>query len=99
MGLPVIDWSVSVGNLLQMLVIVVGGLSVFFTLRADVRVMRHDMGNLKERQDSLNEAFKQLGTILTQVALQDQRLVQMESRITELSHGDGYVRVQEPHRR
>lgn len=94
-----IDWSVSVGNLLQMLVIVVGGLSVFFTLRADVRVMRHDMGNLKERQDALNEAFKQLGTILTQVALQDQRLVQMESRISELSHGEGYVVPREQHRK
>lgn len=92
MGLPLIDWSVSVGNLIQMLVIVVGGLSVFFTLRADVRVMRHDMSNMKERQDALNEAFKQLGNILTQVAVQDQRLVQMENKINELSHGDGYVK-------
>ena len=91
MGLPVIDWSVSVGNLLQMLVIVVGGLSVFFSLRADVRVMRHDMSNLKERQEALSEAFKQLGNILTQVAVQDQRLVQMKNEIDELRHGRGFI--------
>lgn len=91
MGFPLIDWSVSVGNLLQILVIVTGGVSVFFTLRSDVRVIRHDMQNMKERQDALNEAFKQLGTILTQVAIQDQRLVQMADEIKELKHGRGFV--------
>lgn len=90
-SLPMIDWSVSVGNLLQMLVIVIGGISVFFTLRADVRIMRHDMNNMKERQDALNEAFKQLGNILTQVAVQDQRLVQMKNEIDELRHGQGFI--------
>lgn len=96
--LPMIDPTVSVGNLLQMIVIVVGGLSVFFALRADVRVMRHDMNNLKERQEALSEAFKQLGDILKQVAVQDERLVEQSRRIgaaertiDELRHGKGFI--------
>jgi hypothetical protein len=97
-GWAMIDPTVSVGNLLQMIVIVVGGLSVFFALRADVRVMRHDMNNLKERQESLSEAFKQLGDILRQVAVQDERLVEqsrrigaVEKTIDELRHGKGFI--------
>lgn len=89
--LPVIDWNVSVGNLLQIIVIVGGGLWVFFTLRADVRVMRHDMNNLKERQQSLNDAFATLGEILKQVAVQDQRLIAIEKTVDELRHGQGFI--------
>ena len=89
--LPMIDWQVSVGNLLQIIVIVGGGLWVFFTLRADVRIMRHDMQNLKERQSALNDAFGTLGEILRQVAVQDQRLVAIEKTVDELRHGQGFI--------
>lgn len=95
---PMIDPTVSIGNLIQILVIVMGGVSVFFALRSDVRVIRHDMNNLRERQDSLNEAFKQLGDILRQVAVQDTRLVAQEERIGRLENtieglrrGEGWI--------
>lgn len=93
-----IDPTVSVGNLLQILVIIGGGISVFFALRADVRVMRHDMNNLKERQEALGEAFNQLGSILSKVAVQDERLIEqgrrlerIEGTIDELRHGKGFI--------
>lgn len=91
MGQIVIDWNVSVGNIIQILVIAGGGLWVFFTLRADVRIIKHDIGNMKQRQDDLSEAFTQLGNILTKVAVQDERLNQMSKTIDELRHGQGYV--------
>lgn len=91
MGLPVIDWTISVGNLLQIIAFVGGGVWAFFALRADVRVVKHDMSNIKQRQDDLNEAFTQLGTILTKVAVQDQRLVAIEKTVDELRHGQGFV--------
>lgn len=88
-----IDWTISVGNLLQMIAMIGGGVLVFFQLRTDVRVVKHDIANVKERQDILNEAFTQLGTVLTQVAVQDERLNQLSRQIDELRHGDGYVRA------
>ena len=91
MGLPVIDWNVSVGNLLQIVIIVGGGLWVFAQLRADMKVLVHDMGAMKQRQDDLGEAFKQLGAILTKVAVQDERLNQMAKSIDELRHGESFV--------
>lgn len=98
MGWPVIDWTVSVGNLLQIVVIMVGGVAVFFKLQGEVRIVRHDMNNLKERQEGLNEAFKQLGDILRQVAVQDERMAGWERRIgavegtvDELRRGVGFI--------
>ena len=88
---PVIDWTLNVGSIIQLAVLVVGGVAAFFAVRTDVRVIRHDVGNLKQRQDDLNEAFTQLGTILTRVAVQDERLVSIERRVDELRHGQGFV--------
>lgn len=61
-------------------------------IKSDIRVVRHDMKNLHTRQDALNLGFTQLTTILTQVAVQDQRIKAIEDDIRELRHGKGYVR-------
>lgn len=86
-----IDWTVSVGNLLQMLAMLGGGMWIFFQLRADVRVLKHDVGNVRERQNILNEAFTQLGSVLTKVAVQDERLNAIAQDINELRHGQGFI--------
>lgn len=89
---PMIDWSVNVGNILQIFAIIAGGIAVFVRISSDVRVIRHDIIALKEKQTTLNEAFVQLGLILTQVAVQDNRLQMMEKNIDELRHGQGYIK-------
>jgi hypothetical protein len=40
----------------------------------------------------LTEAFRQLGKVLTQVAIQDNRINNMEKRLDELAHGKGIVK-------
>ena len=89
--LPMIDWTVSVGNLLQIMVIVGGGLWAFLSMRADVRVVKHDISNMKQRQDDLGEAFKQLGEILKQVAVQDNRLDRVEKDLDGFRRGEGFI--------
>jgi prefoldin subunit 5 len=86
-----IDWTVNVGNLLQIAVVVGGGMWVFQSLRADVRIVKSEIDNLTKRQDQLGEAFKQLGDILRQVAVQDQRIGQLDKIVDELRHGQGFV--------
>jgi prefoldin subunit 5 len=86
-----IDWTVNVGNLLQIAVVVGGGMWVFQSLRADVRIVKTEIDNLTKRQDQLGEAFKQLGDILRQVAVQDQRIAQLDKVVDELRHGQGFV--------
>lgn len=80
-----------VGNAIQILSICGAGLMMFFAMRGDIRVIRHDISNLQKGQESLNEAFKQLGAILTQVAVQDTRISMIEKDVDELRHGEGFV--------
>lgn len=90
-GLPMIDWTISVGNLINIVILVCGLMTFFWGMKGDIRIIRHDMTNLKQRQETLGEAFTQLGTILTQVAVQDTRINRVEADIVDLRHGRGFV--------
>lgn len=87
----VFDQTITVGNLLEITSILVGGIIVAIRLGGDLRVMKVDMKHLKDTVNMLSGAFDKLGTILTQVAVQDVRLVAMEKRLDEMAHGRGFV--------
>lgn len=85
-----LDWGVLL-NILQVGSILGAWLWMFLSMRSELRIVRHDLVNLERAQQALNEAFKQLGTILTQVAVQDTRLGMIEKNIDELRHGRGFI--------
>lgn len=87
-----IDWTISVGNLIQIGVILGGIMTMYYTLRSDVRVLRHDLRYIEHKVETLSEAFTQLGRILTQVAVQDTRLSMIEKNVDELRHGQGFIK-------
>lgn len=60
-------------------------------MKAQLGLIRNDITHLQNAQESLVEAFSQLGKILTQVAVQDTRISMIEKRIDELAHGRGLV--------
>lgn len=76
---PVLQTVVTVGS-------VVG---FIYSMKSEILSIRADLSNLKDAQKTLNEAFTQLGRILTQVAVQDSRLNMFEKRLDELVHGQG----------
>lgn len=86
-----IEWTVSVGNLIEIAAIVGGALTMFFAMRSDIRVLGHDVKRIELRQDTLGQAFTQLGNILTKVAVQDTRIGMIEKSFDELRHGQGFV--------
>ena len=87
------DTTITIGNLLEIVAIIGGGLLVVFRMGGDIRVMKVDMAHLKATVSSLTAAFDRLGAILTQVAVQDTRLVAMEKRLDELAHGRGFIKA------
>ncbi len=89
--LPVIDYSVSIGNILTILSVVGSVTAFMWTMRGDINIVKNDIKHLEESQKALSEAFSQLGKILTSVAVQDQRITMVEKRVDELAHGHGYV--------
>jgi K+/H+ antiporter YhaU regulatory subunit KhtT len=70
----------------------VAGLSMFFAMKNKLVILSNDIRRIEKGQEALNEAFKQLGSILTQVAVQDTRIAMMEKSIDELRHGNGYIK-------
>jgi len=71
----------------------IAALAFFFALRNDIISLRIDINHIKENQKSLSEAFTQLGNVLTKVAVQDARIQMLEKKIDELSHYQGFVKV------
>lgn len=68
-----------------------GAYGFLLSLRNEIKHIATDMIHIKDNMKRLEDAFTQLGSILTQVAVQGVRLQMMEKRIDELSHGRGYV--------
>jgi hypothetical protein len=87
----VVDTTITIGNIAEIVSIVGGGFLVVIRMGGDIRVMKTDMAHLKSTVSALTTAFDRLGAILTQVAVQDARLVALEKRIDELAHGRGFV--------
>ncbi len=89
--MPVIDYSVSFGNIITIFTVVGSVMALLYTMKGDISIVKHDIHYLQESQRALTEAFAQLGRVLTQVAVQDQRINMMEKRVDEMAHGKGLV--------
>lgn len=85
--------SISLGNILTIFSVVGSAIALLYSVKSEVSVVKNDIDYLKESHKTLTEAFNQLGKILTQVAVQDQRINMLEKRVDELSHGDGFVKA------
>lgn len=90
-ALRMIDWTITLGNLLQIVAFLAVGIGAFYAVRSDLRVLRHDVQNLGNRQDGMQTALTNISTVLTTVAVQDVRLAMVEKTVDELRHGQGYV--------
>ncbi len=87
----VIDWTISIGNIITMALAAIGAIGAFYALRADIRILRHDMKNVQTRQEALGETMESISSTLTTVAVQNERLNQLSKTIEEMRHGQGFV--------
>ncbi len=89
--MPIIEYTISIGNILTILGVVGSTMALLYSMKGDIVIVKHDIHYLQESQKALTEAFSSLGRVLTQVAVQDNRINMMERRVDELAHGDGYI--------
>lgn len=85
------DWTVNLGHILTFIGMLGIVLSYHIRIKSDISNIGLSLQHLQKQQEVLNEAFAQLGRILTQVAVQDNRLAMVEKNLDELRHGQGYV--------
>lgn len=88
----ILEYTITVGSLLQSVLLIAAATAAFYALKGDVNVLSHDVHNIQQNQKAMTEAFTQLGKVLTQVAVQDNRIHMIEKKVDELSHGMGFVK-------
>lgn len=86
-----LDLTISVGNILTILSVVGSVMALLYSMKGDIAIVKHDIHYLQESHKALTEAFSQLGKVLTQVAVQDNRINMIEKKLDELAHGKGLI--------
>jgi len=87
-----IDWTVSLGNIITILTVVASVIGLVYNMKSDIVLLQNDVTHLERAQETMTEAFSNMGKVLTSVAVQDTRITMIEKKLDELSHGKGYVR-------
>jgi len=88
----VIDWTVSLGNIITILTVIASVIGLVYNMKSDIVLLQNDVTHLEKAQQTMTEAFSNMGKVLTTVAVQDNRLTMIEKKLDELSHGKGYVK-------
>lgn len=99
----VIDYTITVGNLIEISSIVGGGILVLLTLKSDVKALK--MGAIEQKKDAkeralalkeeltnMQDELKKIGEVLITQADQNRRILHLEDDVRELRHGRGFIR-------
>ena len=80
-----IDNTITIGNIIETIVMAGGGLVAFAALRTTVKYLFDSVVELKAD-------IKALNAVVVRMAVADQRISAIESDIRELRHGRGFIR-------
>jgi hypothetical protein len=87
-----VDYTISIGNIIEIGSIIGGGFVVFLTLKNNVATLKDEVTIMKQE-------VRKLGDILVSMARYEEKLQNLDRRVTvhdnkidELQHGDGFVR-------
>jgi hypothetical protein len=80
----VIDYTITIGNLVEIASIIGGGLMVMITLRSDVANIKAEVGGIQLEIRKINDV------LITQ-ADQNRRILHLEEDFRELRHGHGFI--------
>ena len=96
MGLPL---GITPGDIIEVLVLIIAGAGVVWSVRFEVRVMRHDLKNISQEQITLESAIselkKEMGLQFDQVERElGETIAAMREKVTqvELYMRDNFVR-------
>jgi Tfp pilus assembly protein PilN len=100
----VIDYTITIGNLIEIGSIVGGGILVLLTLKSDVRILK--LGAVQQRKEAqersvalkeelsqMQNEIKKIGEVLITQADQNRRILHLEEDVRELRHGRGFIRT------
>lgn len=87
-----VDWTISVGSIIQVVGMIIGGLIVLVTLRNTVSEIQKDVSAVQIELRKMGDILTKMAVAETRLDNTDTRLTNVERDIRELRHGDGFVR-------
>lgn len=75
----------------QLIVIIIGPIIFMAMIKADVKILRNDVVIITKRADNHSEKLNILTDAFTKLAVQDNRIKNLEDDVRELKHGEGFV--------
>ncbi len=97
------DLTITLGTILETAVLCGGGIAALVTLRNTVATLRHEASSAKkdtkEQFAGIQNELKKMGDILIGMARFDERITNLDKRVTsqgrkidDLSRGEGFIR-------
>ena len=94
----IVDWSLRLGDVVSFLGFALGGLSVIFMMKSDIKLLAQRLGFLErvtEEQnrkiDKQSEEIGEFGKLLTIMGRYEERMGALRRDLDELRHGRGFV--------
>lgn len=88
----VIDYTITMGNLIEIGSIIGGGVLVLMTLKSDVSALKSGAKEVRIDLGEMQAEIKKIGEVLITQADQNRRIMHLEEDVRELRHGRGFVR-------
>jgi archaellum component FlaC len=79
-----IDYTITVGNIIEIGSIVIGGLYALATIKNNVGLLKTEVGKMQSEIEKISE-------VLINQADQNRRIIHLEEDVRELRHGRGFV--------
>lgn len=80
----VVDATITIGNIIEIAVLAIGGIGAIFAIKSSV-------GNMKDDLTDLKMEIKKVGDVLVTMAVTTTRLDNVEQDIRDLKHGRGFI--------
>ena len=81
-----IDPSIRAGDILTLLLVGIGGLGFLWSMRGELKMLAKDVRMHSQKIENLQ-------TVITTLAVQNQRMNDLDRRIEELRHGRGFIKA------
>jgi hypothetical protein len=86
-----IDYTINIVGVVQIVAILVGGLAVLWTLKTDVNTLKVELASMQSEIKKLGDILINLADIRGEIRVLGTRITANEQDIRELRHGHGFV--------
>ncbi len=100
--MPVVDWSIRLGDIVSFSGFAIGGLSVIFMMKGDIRALGLRLGFLEEtvkketkaqneKIDKQSDEIGKFGEQINTVGRHEERMLMLRRDVEDLRRGRGYI--------